>query len=261
MRAVRALLAAAVCLCLALAACDRAEPPENGLLQKAQRAYASGLYLEAEGLYEEYLQHHPTAPQRWEAWNRLLDIVQTVKGDNDKAKALLEAMVLEFGDQPRRTFATLLRMGDILSQEGDWRKAAEAWQKAEGLGEAGGPGHCAVLLRLGRAYRNLLQYDLARDWLQGCLAESDGSCRETCRFELAQTWCFSGNWQEARDVLEPLVTTEGTAGEDASVAAFLLADVYQNLGETAKARDLLTRILASHPNPKAVQAKLGQLPK
>ena len=134
-----------------------------------------------------------------------------------------------------------------------------AWQKAEGLGEAGGPGHCAVLLRLGRAYGNLLQYDLARDWLQGCLAESDGSCRETCRFELAQTWCFSGNWQEARDVLEPLVTTEGTAGEDASVAAFLLADVYQNLGETAKARDLLTRILASHPNPKAVQAKLDQL--
>jgi tetratricopeptide (TPR) repeat protein len=252
---------AVLAFCLAFAGCGHDQPPENGLLQKAQRAYASGLYLEAEGLYEEYLQHHPTAPERWEAWNRLLDIVQTVKGDNDKAKALLEAMVLEFGDQPRRAFAALLRMGDITAQEGDWRKAAEAWQKAEALGEAAGPGHCSVLLRLGRAYRNLSQYDLARDWLKGCQDDAESSCRETCRFELAQTWCFSGNWQEARDVLEPLVTTEGTAGEDASVAAFLLADIYQNLGETDKARALLTRILTSHPNPKAVQAKLDQLPK
>jgi tetratricopeptide (TPR) repeat protein len=257
----RSLAVLVLALCLGLAACN-GEPPENGLLQKAQQAYASGLYLEAEGLYEEYLQHHPAAPERWEAWSRLLDIVQTVKGDNDKAKALLEAMILEFGGQPRRVFAALLRMGDIHAQESQWRKAAEAWQKAEGLGEAGGPGgRCAVLLRLGRAYRSLSQYDLARDWLHGCMADVDGSCRQTCRYELAQTWYFSGNWQEARAVLEPLVTDGDAAGEEASVAAFLLADVYQNLGETAKARALLTSILASHPNPKAVEVKLDQLPK
>ena len=67
--------------------------------------------------YYEYLQKNPADNRRWQAWNRLLDIVSIVRGDNEKAHMVLEAMSLEFGSEPDKARVVLVKKGDLFQSE------------------------------------------------------------------------------------------------------------------------------------------------
>lgn len=245
-------------LTLLAVACGREQRQEDSLAE-AVRAYDQGLYLQAESLYEEFLQKNPTDPRRWQAWTRLLDIVGIIRGDTEKAQAILEAMLLEFGSEPERARAVLIRKGDLHRGEGQINQAVEAWLKAQRLQERQAD-PCVLALRFSGAYVSLGYFDLAQDALRECLTSAqEPGCRVRCRIELAQTYALLDNWTQAAELLEEAVASDPLSREDRSVAIFLLAEAVQHLGQTERARELLTSILDTHPNPMAVQAKLDQI--
>lgn len=237
------------------------QPPAEDPLDKASKAYDKGLYLEAETLYEEYLQKNPSDTRRWQAWNRLLDIVSIIRGDNEKAHMVLEAMSLEFSSEPDKVRVVLVKKGDLFQSERRLDTAVETWQKAQRLqsaAESADP--CLLSLRFSSVFTSLGQYDLAQDALRECLAEArEPLCLARCRFELAQTFVLQDNWPQAAELLEQVVSSGVLQGDDKSAANYLLAETYASQGQVEKARQLLTSILSTHPNPKAVQTKLDQL--
>ncbi|WP_236615071.1 lipopolysaccharide assembly protein LapB [Desulfovibrio sp. X2] len=236
------------------------KPPKEDVLEKASRAYDQGLYLEAETFYEEYLQKNPGDSRRWQAWNRLLDIVSVIRGDNEKAHVILEAMLLEFGSEPDKARAVLIKQGDLLQSEGHLDQAVESWQKAQRLGPSPEPDPCLLSLRFSRAYTTEGHYDLAQDSLRECLSEAkEPSCLTRCRYELAQTYGLQENWPQEAELLEQVIASATISKEDKSSAIYLLADAYANSGQVERAKKLLQSILATYPNPKAVQTKLDQL--
>lgn len=243
---------------LALCACEASDQPED-LFLRAEKAYTTGLYLESEKLYETYLQRYPQGENRWQAWNRLLEIVRIIKGDREKALALLEAMQLEFGSRPKMARNVLLMIGDINREAGNLTRAVEAWQRA--LAMPSESGDCELRLQLGSTLIVMGEYDLAADALSACTRPgAPTTCRHRCTLELAQAYGFLENWPKAEEILRVDLNDPGLSAEEQSVVAFMLADVLINIGEVEEAGELLRSIRQTHPNPLAVKAKLKQLP-
>jgi tetratricopeptide (TPR) repeat protein len=253
----------AVGLSLALAAgCGGGKDAATLKLEKARNAYNQGLYLEAESDYERFLQEHSQHPARWEAWSRLLDITFSIKGDQEKGFILLEAMLLEYGEDREKAAFVLQRIGDFYADQKQWDKAVEKWAKGRRLSGEQVDNQWPFLLRMARAYRAMNNYDMARETLAyGMRGLQDPKSVAACKYDLAMTYTFLENWDKSRKLLEEVLASGELSTEDHAVATCLLADVHIHFGELDKARDLLESVSNSHPNPLAVDIKLDYLEK
>lgn len=259
------LLACACALVLAaqllLTACDRGAASGPALdLAIAREAYSGGYFLEAETAYERYLQSDPQGKYRLEAWTRLVDICAGVKGDPDKAVTLLETATLEFGARPKDNWLLLFRLGELYEQQGNRKKALDAWGRC--LDTAGGDTGRAVQaqMRMAIADRALGKSDLAVDLLtQSIKQSSDIETKSRAMYELAQTYGMSWNWPKAKGILEELLAAEKTPQEVRIMSTYLLADAYEAERNLPKARELLTSLKETYPNPEVIIARLATL--
>ncbi len=245
-----------------VAGCGDGKDAASQKLEKARNAYNQGLYLEAESGYERFLQEHSQHPARWEAWGRLLDITFSIKGDQEKGIILLEAMLLEFGDDQEKAAFVLQRIGDYYADHKQWDKAVEKWAKGRRLSGQGVDNQWPFLLRMARAYRAMHNYDMARETLTyGMRGLQDPKAVAACKYDLAMTYTFLEHWDKSRRLLEEVLASGDLSSEDHAVATCLLADVLIHFGELESARDLLESVGNSHPNPLAVEIKLDYLTK
>lgn len=246
---------------LLLAACDRGAG--SGAAQDlaiAREAYSAGYFLEAETAYERYLQSDPQGKHRLEAWTRLVDICAGVKGDPDKAVTLLETATLEFGSRPKDNWALLFRLGELYEQQGQRKKALDAWGRC--LDTAGSDTARAVQaqMRMAIADRALGKSDMAVDLLSQSIQQApDIPTKSQAMYELAQTYGMSWNWAKAKGILEEILAMEKAPQEVKVMSAYLLADAYEAERNLPKARELLLSLKDTYPNPEVIVARLASL--
>lgn len=246
---------------LVLCSCSQGGTADQDV-SSAREAYDKGFYLEAESSYERYLQKEPEGKFRREAWTRLLEIARNVKGDREKAIGLLEAMYLEFGDDKEAVYDLMFDLGDLYDQRGDRTKALESWEKCLEMVVDDPQKTVKVQLRMVAIYRTQKHYDLVLEMLQGCKQiQTDPETRAKCLFELAQTYSYTQNLNKARGILEEILTIKEAPEEIRDLSIFLLVDVYEDAGETDRAKKLLESVRDSYPNPKAVESRLESLNK
>lgn len=253
--------AVALVLAVCLTACDRGAPTGPALdLAIARDAYLGGYFLEAETAYERYLQSDPQGKHRLEAWTRLVEICAGVKGDPDKAVTLLEAATLEFNSRPKDNWALLFRLGELYEQQGSRKKALDAWGRC--LDTSGGDNVRAVQaqMRMAIADRALGKADLAVDLLTQSIKQAgDPETKSRAMYELAQTHGMSWNWPKAKAILEEILAQEKAPQDVKIMSTYLLADAYEAEHNLAKARELLTSLKDSYPNPEVIVARLATL--
>lgn len=245
-------------LALALLACSG---PAPGDLDSADQEFTGGNLFQAQHLYEEYLQRKPGGEERWHAWSRLLDIAQ-VHDDRRRAASLMESMLLEFADQPNRDGQLLHRLAGVYEELRDWDRALETWQRLL-THKATAPGELwEIYWRTGKIFQYQGQYAQAQDALTGCLDTAlDDLAKARCLYDLAQTQSLLKQRSQAKDSLNRLLALHVEDPELNALAAYLLADICEGEGNAAKARELLTSILDTYPNPLAVRNRLEQLGK
>lgn len=254
-----ALLASLGCL---LAGCSAPGSSERSDLEEVRTAYMNGFYIEAKDGYERYLQRYPKGENRLEAWERLLEIALNVKGDLDRSIVLLEAMILEYGEKSNSAWTLMFQLGELYDQRGDRTKALDTWQKCLELSGDDQQRKVETLLRMAGVHRVLRNYERALTLLQQCeeLAP-DGPTRARCQYEEAQTYSFMQSWGQAKEVLE-VIMADGVADKDTqALAAFLLADVYEQEMDYDRARELFHSIEDTYPNPKVIQIRLKNMGK
>jgi tetratricopeptide (TPR) repeat protein len=259
MRRVGLLLVLCLCLGFVQQACTAPDKPASSL-QQARSAFAEGYFLEAEKAFETYLKDNPKGKDRLEAWTRLVEIAVDVKGDFPAGVALLEAMLLEYGGQPDQAWPIMTQLGELLLHSRNLDKAVRVWRRRLEI-----PGltlHQKNRARLDLA--SLLQregnYNSAQEILQECVQSSPPDQEKAeCLFELSLVYSFQKENDQARSTLEELLalSQDSVAKETRAHAAFALADLYESSHEFEKSEKLLKAILADHPNPKAVRARLG----
>lgn len=246
---------------LMLAACGQGASSGPGLdLDLARKAYAGGYFLEAETAYERYLQSDPQGKHRLEAWTRLVEINSGIKGDPDKAVTLLETATLEFNARPEANWPLLFRLGELYEQQGQRKKAVEAWGRC--LDTAGGDTAKAVQaqMRMAMADRALGKNDLAVDLLTQSISQAkDPETKSRAMYELAQTYAVTWNWAKARGVLDEILAMEKAPQDTKIMSAYLLADAYEAERNIPKAREVLTSLKDSYPNPEVIVARLATL--
>lgn len=247
-----ALLAATLCAGCGSASSDLAE---------ADAAYAQGNYFQAQRLYEGYLQAKPQGSRRWEAWNRLLDISVLLEHDLPKATKLMEAMLLEYAESPKKSSVLRLRLARAYTEMSQWDKALEAWQSV--LADAGRTlPEWEIYWNMGKVYQFQGKYAQARESMSKCrqLAET-GADKARCAYDLALANSFLGQRDQARQWLEKVMAEPEAPTELKALAGYLLSEILEIQGNNDQARKVLLSIKDTYPNPKAVEMRLKSLGK
>jgi len=237
--------------------------PDQGVddIERARTSYSKGFYLEAEKEYERYLQAEPQGAYRKEAWERLSEIAVTVKGEYDRAVVLLEAMYLELGDDEEAGWRIMYQLGEVYSVLGNKLKAIESFEKCL-LHAAEFPEKTTqTQLRMARLYRDMGNYGQVAATLQNCVDSADNADdKAQCLYELAQSYSFISSWSQAKNALETLLSLQDVSEETRALSVFLLADIYENDRDYAKAKSLLESIVDTYPNRRVVESRLANLP-
>ncbi|MFV0422997.1 tetratricopeptide repeat protein [Oleidesulfovibrio sp.] len=253
-------LAVVLVAALLLAGCDEKDERKE-LLSHARAAFAQKQYIEAERQYERYLQLYPHAENRWDVWNKLVEIARGVRGNPAAAAELLESMYLEFGLEPERAQAVLFDLATLYEELHKRDKALEIWLKYQTMPDLPPRDIAEAYRHAARIYRDRGEYDLALESLRACLdiQELPQAYHARCVYELAQTDIFMNNYGRAEDLLRKL---EGMTEAESTVRALgmlALADVLQQQKRYAEAKKVLLSIKDTYPNPQVIEARLDML--
>ncbi len=251
------------CLCLlgvlGMAGCRDAEQKQPTLTQ-ARKAFAAGHYSEAERLYEHYIQSRPQGEERWEAWNRLLDMALSVRQDRNRATSILDAMYLEFGDQSGKAYELLSKLAETYENMNQSAKALEAWKKCLSLPGVEPSIAARIHYRIARNHQSMKAYGLAAQELNFCIRDAQSAeLSQLCRYNLAQNLLFMERFDEAEEVLNAIMTNPDVDEERRALAGFLLADVYEDQERYGEAVAILESIRLTYPNPRVVDTRLEHL--
>jgi len=265
-------------LCVGLAGCPSQEGGDDALAS-ARKAYSIGHFSEAERIYQHYLQARPEGKQRWEAWNRLVEISINILGDHEKAAGLLNSMYLEYGEDPARAWDLLTRLATIYENMQRYSDAVKVWRKALALPGITAEQRGEVYLRMAALLRQQREYAQAGKVLEACVQESPpAEMTATCLYQhaqvlenmlrRAQAQTLSNEYsdvdvpalqQRIRGLLNRIRTLEGVSQERKAMATFLLADLMESQGQKEQARELFASIRETYPNPLVIEARLNGL--
>lgn len=245
----------------ALAACDRGTPSGPALdLSIARDAYAGGYFLESETAYERYLQSDPQGKHRLEAWTRLVEISSGVKGDLAKAVTLLETATLEYNGRPEVNWPLLFRLGELYEQQGQRKKALDAWAHCLDTSDGDTAKIVQTQIRMAVANRALGKHDVAVELLTQSVDQArDAEIKSRAMYELAQTLSLTWKWNKAIPILDEILLMKKAPPEVKVMSSYLLADAYEALRNIPKAREILLTLKDSYPNPEVIVARLATL--
>ncbi|WP_208728314.1 tetratricopeptide repeat protein [Oceanidesulfovibrio indonesiensis] len=242
-----------------LAGCKGGEQGQP-TLSEARKAFAAGHYSEAERLYEHYIQSRPQGKDRWEAWNRLLDMALSVRQDPNRATSILDAMYLEFGDQSSKAYELLTKLAEIYENMNQNTKALETWKKCLSLPVVDPSAAARIHYRIARNHQSMKAYALAAEELNICIRDAQSSdLEQRCRYTLAQNQIFMERYDEAEETLSAIMGNPEVDQERRALAAFLLADVFEDQERYSEAVSILESIRLSYPNPRVVDTRLKHL--
>lgn len=257
----RSVLLLFVVLTILLSGCTQSESENE--LSRARKAFINKEYAEAERFYQRYLRDSEVGEERWEVWNRLIEISGTVRGNKKRAIELLDAMLLEYAEDTERYKSILISKGRMYVEGGLWRDAARTWLQLLSAPEVTVEQEAQAYANLGKAYLMQGDYGLAVDAYADCreLAYNDVRHELECIFDLAQAFAFLGNHEDAEKNLLELLSKETTDIELIARAKLLLADIYEQQEKPEEAIALLQEIQDSYPNPRVVEFRLDHLQK
>lgn len=253
------------CLVLAffaglLTACEEEPAAPADELYEARQSFSRKEFLDAERQYERYLQQNPEGPQRWEAWERLVDIALSIREDQRLATDILEAMALEYNEDESRGKEALERLGQVYESGHRWDQALDAWRRLLAFPGVPPEEQGRLQLKVAKIYQLRGQNDLAAASLRTCLdMETSSEVNAACLYELAQVFMMNEQGEQAKIYLTELGKMPDAPLEIKVLGAFALADFEEEQGNFQKSLDIFVSIKDIYPNPDAVEARIQGL--
>lgn len=236
-----------------------AESPDQGrdLVNAAREAYTAGRYLDAEDMYQSYLQEHPHGGDRLEAWKRLYDVATSVREDQPRAGAILDALLLEFSSDTAVLVSVLSQAAQNAEARRDWEKARDMWRDYLNISGLQAVSVIEGRVGLARVYVHLKDPVRALTELDSCLdANLPMPDAGLCRLEKGRVLARMGREKESlaafRSLYEDPVALPGQRAE----AGFALAEDHEKKGESDQARAMYQSIKNDYPNPRVIDMRL-----
>ena len=248
-------------LCAAALCVGCADTSEDiHLVIEGREAFANGHYILAEERFEAYLHEAPQGGRRYEAWSRLLDVAQNIRDDKPKAAGILEAMVVEYGENPKRARELLTRLAEVYEAMGKRDKAADTWGKFIALPGLDTTAKAQTYRKLAALRQIQSQYDLALDALEACRRVAPNDAEQAqCLYEQGLVLGFMESYDRAEQSLRDIRTLTEAPKALRAQSEFLLADLMEQQGKTEEAIRTLESIMDDYPNRKALETRLSYL--
>ena len=266
-----------VLVCGTLTACDEAQLKleAKSLLSRLVRTVAEPLvsdldeatfamrdreWQRAEKHLERFLITAKDPEERWQAWQKLLEV--TERGGQDKRwiSDSLEAMLLEFQGQPEKQQIILRRMAENQESVRDYDNATASWLQWESLPGLSAEQRLEVYQRIATLQMRNKRLQGAEGTLHECLSLPLPDYRKAeCYYNLAELNILREELEEGTATIQQLLDMEKVSPDLHARATFLLADILQQKKENAEALKLFKSIRDIYPNSLAVAARIAAL--
>lgn len=255
-------LLAAVLLCFSLSGClsDDRDMETGTDLAKAEEAKRKHQYGDVEMYLLRYLRTSPEGENRWLVWNNLLDITLHIRQDRRSSRDYLEIMLAEFEDNDEQRRQVQLLLADVCADIGYLERSIQLWEiLVEDSGLESEP-RAQVYRKLSKAYLRRLEFTVSIDILNQCLTlDISPATYTSCMYDLAETQILTEDLTSAEKTLNELLARENIPEDQAVLAIFMLADVKEQFGKAAEAKDLFESIRDRYPNTKVVDLRISNL--
>jgi len=247
-------------LAVALVGCRESGKATPGDLQEARTAMMKRDYLEAEKSFERYLIRNPDGADRWEVWNSLVDLALSVRNDRKAAAELMEAMLIEYADEPARIRIISGKLAEQYRLARKYERALSLWSSIMEDIKADPVERARACRNLATVYMRRLEFELAKESLGYCLdLDIPDAVRAECLYDLAQTHMGMGNMDQAITYFRSVLRLKSIVESRRTLTVFMLADALDQKGEDAEALQLFESISEVYPNPRVVEQRIGFL--
>lgn len=254
------MLALAVLLCGQ--GCSSADAPHNAttLLENARSAWLTGDYRQAGTLYQQYLADFPQAPERVEAWKRLADIEQNVKGNPQAAARYPEDALLEFaGQQDLKISLTALTAAAWFHAK-KYQNAIKYYNVLLDIDTLSVQQRVAYSIGLSDSLVGLQEYDEAISPLLQCIQhDTTGNETASCSLKLASLYFDRHKADAARELLQHIVTNTQIESQYRAEAGLALGEDAEARTDRKAAIFWYEAIREFYPNLAVIDKKLAYL--
>lgn len=244
-------------LCLLGGGCLEKKGPAADDLSEARSALAKRNYLAAEKALERYLRANPDSPERWEIWKTLVDISLQIRHDRRSAIELLEAMYIEYENDPVHLREVELLLARQYRQEGKYERAEALWggvtEDEKALPETRAQAH----RDLADIYLQRLEFERAKESLGNCLAlDISQPLRAQCLYDLSEVYMATDELEPAAEQLRALLVLTELSDDIRLLSIFMLADTIEQQNDLPAAKALFESIRDTYPNRKVIEKRI-----
>lgn len=244
---------------LALAGCERLPLADD--LSEARQALREGDTATAQRYLERCLRTAVDPDLRWEAWNELLGTARAGSQEGWVVDSL-ETMLVEYGDDPQRSAAILLRLAETHEKAGHIERAEACWKRYLEQADIDPVLRAAALRRQAALNSRLRRFDAAQANWRACLALSvPQAVRAECLFDLADSAAARELWDDAELYARQVLENEEADPVLKSRAGFIVGDIQEQREKVAEALATFQSIRDTYPNPLAVDVRIDYLKK
>ena len=238
-------------------------------LTNAKAAVSERNWPLAERLLERYLREEGhegdrkgiVAERRWEAWQLLLQVLNSTDPDSRASLEVLEAMRLEYEEDDSRMADILEQMGRTCERLRRYAQAAEIWSAYTGLAGIGGARRVEGYRHLAAMQFSQRRFEAGEESLAQCLAlPLPDHDKIRCMLDLADENMARERWQEVADLGQQILDS-GPDEEVRGLAGFLLADALEQLGRPREALRQFELARDAYPNAAVMDNRIAHLRK
>lgn len=251
---------AAVFLLLALTGC-RTDDFLADDLAMARQAELERDWPRAERMAERFLRVERDLARRWEAWNVLLEAINSSSQEPRASLECLESMLVEYEDDYARLpriLSEIARYNMILRHYDRAAKAWGAYTELAGLEPS----------QLVNGYRQLAhaqfaqrRFEAADESLQQCLAlPLPDHDKIWCMLDLADADMGRENWRNVSDLCQQIMDSEPD-DEVKGLAGYYRGDALEQLGKLEEALRQFEDARENYPNPAVIDNRIDYLKK
>ena len=248
-------------LCLSgLWSCTDAKTESPDDLTEARSALGKRNFLEAEKAFERYLRRDPDGAERWYVWQNLVEIALNVRNDRKGAIELLEAMLIEYDDNPEKRRNVRTRLAEHHRLSRNYERALTMWGAVADDATASSLEKAEAYRNIGGVYLRRLEFELSKEALGFCLTmRIPEHVRGQCLYDLAQTYMGMEEPENAINQLRGVLELQEIPDSLRSLTVFMLADALDQEGNSAEALKLFESIRTAYPNPRVVEKRITAL--
>jgi len=233
-----------------------------GDLEEARIALREREWDRAARYLERYLRTGTDPDERWEAWNSLIEATDRAGQDRRWINAHLEAMLVEFENNPGRMRIVLRRMGENQEMSRQYERAVQTWIQFSALPGLSPEERLNIYKRQAFLQMRLNRLQGAEETLHECLGlPLPDTVKGDCLYALADISLLRDDLADGANIAAQILDIRGITPELYGKAAFLLADIYEQQQKYAEALQLYGSIRETYPNPPAVDVRIEHLKK